>query len=146
MQQQQHHSHHKLVEEDSRRHHHLNVQRVSTLTKQHNNVFQITIPPPPPPLNVQRVSTLTKQHNNVFQIYHYHHTPPQCPAGQHFDQTTQQCVPNIPPQTDTPFHFTAAGDFRDNTNTDENMAANNPEIVLILGDFSYKGNAKLVVV
>ena len=71
-------------------------------------------------------------------------SPPQCPAGQHLDQTTQQCVPNIPPpQTDTPFHFTAAGDFRDNTNTDENMAANNPEIVLILGDFSYKGNAKL---
>jgi predicted phosphodiesterase len=70
--------------------------------------------------------------------------PPQCPAGQHLDQTTQQCVPNIPPpQTDTPFHFTAAGDFRDNTNTDENMAANNPEIVLILGDFSYKGSAKL---
>src|SRR5688572_8012764 len=73
--------------------------------------------------------------------------PPQCPADQHLDQTTQQCVPNIPnippPQTDTHFHFTAAGDFRDNTNTDENMAANNPEIVLILGDFSYKGNAKL---
>ena len=70
--------------------------------------------------------------------------PPQCPNGQHLDQTTQQCVPNIPPpQIDTPFHFTAAGDFRDNTNTDENMAANNPEIVLILGDFSYKGNAKL---
>ena len=71
-------------------------------------------------------------------------TPPllQCPAGQHLDQTTQQCVPNIPPQTDTPFHFTAAGDFRDNTNTDENMAANNPEIVLILGDFSYNGNAE----
>ena len=67
--------------------------------------------------------------------------PPQCPASQHLDQTTQQCVPNIPPQTDTPFHFTAAGDFRDNTNTDENMAANNPEIVLILGDFSYNGNA-----
>jgi predicted phosphodiesterase len=68
--------------------------------------------------------------------------PPQCPAGQHLDQTTQQCVPNIPPpQTDTPFHFTAAGDFRDNTNTDENMAANNPEVVLIVGDFSYKGNA-----
>ncbi|MGZ5511293.1 MAG: hypothetical protein ACXWFC_12605, partial [Nitrososphaeraceae archaeon] len=67
----------------------------------------------------------------------------QCPAGQHFDQTTQECVTNIPPppQTDTPFHFTAAGDFRDNTNTDENMAANNPEVVLILGDFSYKGNA-----
>ena len=70
--------------------------------------------------------------------------PPQCPEGKHFDQTTQQCVPNIPPpQTDTPFHFTAVGDFRDNTNTDENMAANNPEIVLILGDFSYKGSAKL---
>jgi hypothetical protein len=70
--------------------------------------------------------------------------PPQCPAGQHLDQTTQQCVPSIPPpQTDTPFHFAAAGDFRDNTNTDENMAANNPEIVLILGDFSYKGSAKL---
>ncbi|MGZ5551145.1 MAG: metallophosphoesterase [Nitrososphaeraceae archaeon] len=67
---------------------------------------------------------------------------PQCPAGQHFDQTIQECVTNIPPpQTDTPFHFTAAGDFRDNTNTDENMAANNPEVVLILGDFSYKGNA-----
>src|SRR5688500_7182140 len=31
--------------------------------------------------------------------------PPQCPAGQHLDQT-QQCVPNVPPpQTDTPFHF-----------------------------------------
>ena len=71
-------------------------------------------------------------------------TPPllQCPVGQHFDQTTQHCVPNIPSQTDTPFHFTAAGDFRDNTNTDENMAANNPEIVLILGDFSYNGNAE----
>ncbi|HKQ21506.1 MAG TPA: metallophosphoesterase [Nitrososphaeraceae archaeon] len=70
-------------------------------------------------------------------------TPPQCSTGQHLDQTTQQCVPNtpIPPQTDTSFHFTAAGDFRDNTNTDENMAANNPEIVLILGDFSYNGNA-----
>ena len=68
-------------------------------------------------------------------------TPPQCPTGQHLDQTTQQCVPNIPPQTDTSFHFTAAGDFRDNTNTDENMASNNPEIVLILGDFSYNGNA-----
>ena len=68
--------------------------------------------------------------------------PPQCPAGQHFDQTTQQCVPNIPPQTDTPFHFTAAGDFRDNTKTDENMGTNNPEVVLLLGDFSYKGNAK----
>ena len=72
--------------------------------------------------------------------------PPQCPNGQHLDQTTQQCVPNTPPpppptQTDTPFHFTAAGDFRDNTKTDENMAANNPEIVLILGDFSYNGNA-----
>ena len=69
--------------------------------------------------------------------------PPQCPANQHLDQTTQQCVPNVPPQTDTPFHFTAAGDFRDNTNTDENMAANNPEMVLILGDFSYNGNAEL---
>jgi predicted phosphodiesterase len=68
--------------------------------------------------------------------------PPQCPADQHFDQTTQDCVPSIPSQTDTPFHFTAAGDFRDNTNTDENMAANNPEIVLILGDFSYNGNAE----
>ena len=68
--------------------------------------------------------------------------PPQCPSRQHFDQTTQQCVPNIPPQIGTPFHFTAAGDFRDNTNTDENMAANNPEVVLILGDFSYNGNAE----
>jgi hypothetical protein len=79
-------------------------------------------------------------------------TPPppppttQCPNGQHLDQTTQQCVPNTPSpppptQTDTTFHFTAAGDFRDNTKTDENMAANNPEIVLILGDFSYNGNA-----
>jgi predicted phosphodiesterase len=77
-----------------------------------------SIPPPPPP------------------------PPPQCPADQHFDQTTQDCVPSIPSQTDTPFHFTAAGDFRDNTNTDENMAANNPEIVLILGDFSYNGNAE----
>ena len=47
---------------------------------------------------------------------------------------------NLPPGT--PFHFTASGDFRDNTNTDENMAANNPEIVLIVGDFSYNGNAK----
>jgi predicted phosphodiesterase len=69
-------------------------------------------------------------------------TPPQCPAGQHLDQTTQQCVPIPPPQTGAPFHFTAAGDFRDNTNTDKNMAANNPEIVLILGDFSYNGNAE----
>jgi predicted phosphodiesterase len=81
-----------------------------------------TPPPPPPP------------------------TPNQCPTGQHLDQTTQQCVTNTPPpppptQTDTPFHFTAAGDFRDNTNTDENMAANNPEVVLIVGDFSYNGNA-----
>ena len=42
----------------------------------------------------------------------------------------------------TPFNFTAANDFRDNTNTDENMAANNPEVVLIVGDFSYNGNAK----
>ena len=71
--------------------------------------------------------------------------PPQCPNGQHLDQTTQKCVPNTPPppppQTDTPFHFTSAGDFRDNTKTDENMAANNPEIVLIVGDFSYNGNA-----
>src|SRR5215204_2466079 len=67
---------------------------------------------------------------------------PQCPDGQHFDQTTQQCVPNIPPQTNTSFHFTTAGDFRDNTKTDENMAANNPEIVLIVGDFSYNGNAE----
>jgi predicted phosphodiesterase len=70
--------------------------------------------------------------------------PPQCPNGQHLDQTTQQCVPNTPPpptQTETPFHFTAAGDFRDNTKTDENMAANNPEIVVIVGDFSYNGNA-----
>ena len=81
-------------------------------------VPNVPLPPPPPP-------------------------PPQCPAGQHLDQTTQQCVPNVPPQTDTPFHFTAAGDFRDNTNTDENMAANNPEMVLILGDFSYNGNAEL---
>src|SRR5215208_3107483 len=47
---------------------------------------------------------------------------PQCPTGQHLDQATQQCVLNTPPpQTDTPFHFTAAGDFRDNTKTDENM-------------------------
>jgi predicted phosphodiesterase len=69
-------------------------------------------------------------------------SPPQCPTGQHLDQATQQCVLNTPPpQTDTPFHFTAAGDFRDNTKTDENMAANNPEIVLIVGDFSYNGNA-----
>jgi predicted phosphodiesterase len=72
--------------------------------------------------------------------------PPQCSTGQHLDQTTQQCVPNTPPpppppDTDTPFHFTAAGDFRDNTKTDENMAANNPAIVVIVGDFSYKGNA-----
>src|ERR671912_2454547 len=47
---------------------------------------------------------------------------------------------NLPPGT--PFHFTASGDFRDNTNTDENMAANNPEVVLIVGDFSYNGNAE----
>ena len=71
--------------------------------------------------------------------------PPQCSTGQHLDQATQQCVPNTPapppPETDTPFHFTAAGDFRDNIITDENMAANNPAIVLILGDFSYNGNA-----
>ncbi|HEX5187581.1 MAG TPA: metallophosphoesterase, partial [Nitrososphaeraceae archaeon] len=42
----------------------------------------------------------------------------------------------------TSFHFTAAGDFRDNNKTDENMASNRPEIVLILGDFSYDGNAE----
>jgi len=35
----------------------------------------------------------------------------------------------------SPFHFTVGGDFRDNTNTDENMAANNSEVVLIVGDF-----------
>jgi Glycosyl hydrolase family 99 len=28
--------------------------------------------------------------------------PPQCPSGQHFDQTTQQCVPNIPPPPQCP--------------------------------------------
>jgi predicted phosphodiesterase len=41
-----------------------------------------------------------------------------------------------------PFHFSAAGDFRDNDVTDENMAQHNPDIVLILGDFSYDGNAE----
>ena len=73
--------------------------------------------------------------------------------------TAQPPAPLPPPQTEgggaeggtgggsgnllpsTPFNFTANGDFRDNTNTDENMAANNPEVVLILGDFSYNGNA-----
>src|SRR5918993_1415927 len=34
-------------------------------------------------------------------------TPPQCPVGQHFDQTTQQCVPDIPPPPQCPVgqHF-----------------------------------------
>ena len=34
-------------------------------------------------------------------------TPPQCPTGQHLDQTTQQCVPNIPtpPQCPTGEHL-----------------------------------------
>jgi hypothetical protein len=34
-------------------------------------------------------------------------TPPQCPVGQHFDQTTQQCVPDIPlpPQCPVGQHF-----------------------------------------
>ena len=41
-----------------------------------------------------------------------------------------------------PFHFTTAGDFRDNNKTDENMAANNPAIVVIVGDFSYNGGAQ----
>ena len=59
--------------EENRPHqHHLNVQRISTLTKQHNNVFQIY----QHHLNVQRISTLTKQHNNVFQIYHLKPTLP----------------------------------------------------------------------
>ena len=43
---------------------------------------------------------------------------------------------------DGPFHFTTAGDFRDNNKTDENMAANNPVIVVIVGDFSYNGGAQ----
>ncbi len=94
------------------------------------------IPPPPQCPSGQHFDQTTQQ--CVPNIP----PPPQCPSGQHFDQTTQQCVPNIPPQIRTPFHFTAAGDFRDNTNTDENMAANNPEVVLILGDFSYNGNAE----
>ena len=102
-----------------------------------------TPPPPPPPPQCpagQHFDQTTQQ--CVTNIPPPPPPPPQCQAGQHVDQTTQQCVPNTPPpQTDTPFHFTAAGDFRDNTNTDENMAANNPEIVLILGDFSYNGNA-----
>ena len=96
-----------------------------------------TPPPPPPqcPAGQHFDQTIQECVTNIPP------PPPQCQAGQHLDQTTQQCVPNTPPQTDTSFHFTAAGDFRDNTNTDENMAANNPEIVLILGDFSYNGNA-----
>jgi len=68
-------------------------------------------------------------------------------------------IPGIPPQhtevedggakesssnllPNSAFQFTAAGDFRENTGTDENMAANSPDIVLILGDFSYNGNAE----
>ena len=47
---------------------------------------------------------------------------------------------NLPPGT--PFHFSAGGDFRDNGETATNLAANNPEVVLILGDFSYNGGAQ----
>ena len=65
----------------------------------------------------------------------------------------QQQQSSIPPQTGVggsnstlpigaPFHFTTAGDFRDNNKTDENMAANNPAIVVIVGDFSYNGGAQ----
>ena len=66
--------------------------------------------------------------------------PPQNGGGTQTPPPTGGEGSNILP-SGSPFHFTAAGDFRDNTNTDENMAANNPEIVLILGDFSYNGNA-----
>lgn len=41
----------------------------------------------------------------------------------------------------TPFHFSSAGDFRDNTETATNLAANNPEIVVLNGDYSYSGDA-----
>jgi hypothetical protein len=101
-------------------------------------VIEGTPPPTPPQCPAGQHLDLTTQQC----VPNIPSPPPQCPAGQHLDQTTQQCVPNIPPQTDTPFHFTVAGDFRDNTITDENMAANNPEIVLIVGDFSYNGNAQ----
>jgi predicted phosphodiesterase len=101
------------------------------------SVIEGTPLPPPPQCPVGQQLDQTTQQCVPIPLP----PPPQCPVGQQLDQTTQQCVP-IPPQTDTPFHFTAAGDFRDNTNTDENMAANNPEIVLILGDFSYNGNAE----
>jgi len=56
------------------------------------------------------------------------------------DGGTKESSSNLLPSS--AFQFTAAGDFRDNTDTDENMAANNPDVVLILGDFSYNGNAK----
>ena len=67
--------------------------------------------------------------------------PPQTEGGGGANVSTVGDSGNLPPGS--PFHFTVGGDFSDNANTDENMAANNPEIVLILGDFSYKGNAKL---
>ena len=44
----------------------------------------------------------------------------------------------LPPGT--PFHFSSAGDFRDNGETNLNLAANNPSIVVLLGDYSYNGD------
>ena len=68
--------------------------------------------------------------------------PPQTEGGGGANVSTVGDSGNLPPGS--PFHFTVGGgDFSDNANTDENMAANNPEIVLILGDFSYRGSAKL---
>ena len=42
----------------------------------------------------------------------------------------------------TPFHFSAGGDVKDNGETATNLAANNPEVVLVVGDFSYNGGAQ----
>ena len=61
--------------------------------------------------------------------------PPQgCPAGQHLDQTTQTCVPDLPPPpqgTFVPFNFAAAGDWNCNSNskkTVQSMLSKDPEI------------------
>ncbi|HET9805595.1 MAG TPA: metallophosphoesterase [Nitrososphaeraceae archaeon] len=62
-------------------------------------------------------------------------------------------APSPPPQTGggggsstlppgSPFHFTTAGDFRYNAETDTNLAANNPDIIVLLGDYSYNGGAQ----
>ena len=74
-------------------------------------------------------------------------SPQGCPAGQHFDQTTQTCVPDLPPPpqgTFVPFNFGAAGDWNCNSNSEktvQSILSKDPEIVLGLGDYSYQSNA-----